>query len=310
MDLRVIDSHTEGEPTRLVIEGVPEIPGDVHQRLETLSSDHDWIRTTLCLDPRGSQIAIGAITFPPSEPDCLADTVFFNNTGYLGMCGHGTIGILASLLWLGRVEPGVHRINTVAGVVTTKINDNHSVSFENVASYRLVKDQVVVVPGFGRVVGDIAYGGNWFFLVSEPMVPLGMVEIPMLMHFTTAIMDALWEQGITGENGARIDHIEVFGPSSRSDSDSKNFVLCPGKEYDRSPCGTGTSAKLACLHADGKLAKGQVWRQESIIGSLFTGFVTEREGKVYPSITGSAFVTADSRVLTAPDDPYRHGIVL
>lgn len=309
MSLRVIDSHTGGEPTRTICEGLPTLGGSVSDRLEALRESHDWIRTSLCLEPRGSEIAIGAAIFPPSDPDCLADVVFFNNVGYLGMCGHGTIGVLASLVWLGQIEPGFHKLNTVAGVVTAHVHDRHRVSFENVRSYRLVKDRSLEVSGFGQVSGDIAYGGNWFFLVREPQLPVDVTQIDELMRFTTSLVDALWDQGVTGENGARIDHVEVFGPSLKG-ADSKNFVLCPGKQYDRSPCGTGTSAKLACLYSDGRLKEGHFWRQESIIGSEFDGSVAVREGQIFPTISGTAYVVADSRIVTEKEDPFGHGIVL
>jgi 4-hydroxyproline epimerase len=310
MDLRVVDSHTGGEPTRLVVKGVPELGGDVHQRLAALRDEHDWIRTTLCLEPRGSGVAVGAAMFPPSREGCTVDLVFFNNEGYLGMCGHGTIGVLVSLAWMGDSEPGEVVFNTVAGPVRAELLDRNTARFVNAPAWRSQKGARVNVLGNGDLVGDVAYGGNWFFLASGHGMQVTASEIPALTEFTAKVMDALWDQGVTGDNGARIDHVELFGPPERPDADSKNFVLCPGKQYDRSPCGTGTCAKLACLYGDGALAEGEVWRQESIIGSLFECSFSLENGAMLPSVTGSAWVTGETVVLREPSDPYRNGIVV
>lgn len=290
------------------MEGLPSIGGSVHDRLAALSSDHDWIRRCLCLEPRGSEVAIGAALFPPSVPGCLGDVVFFNNVGYLGMCGHGTIGVLASLVWAGRIGPGEHRLNTVAGPVKATVADTNTVSFQNIASWRSSKGASVTCHG-RQYTGDVAYGGNWFFLCSDHGEDLTLANIDRLMSLSSAMMDALAEQGVTGDDGAQIDHVEFFGPPTRPDADSKNFVLCPGKQYDRSPCGTGTSAKLACLFEDGSLAEGQEWRQESLIGSLFAGKVSVVDGQIYPTIEGQAYVTGDTTVVVDPRDPFRYGIV-
>ena len=308
MGLRLIDSHTGGEPTRLVYQGLPDLAGSVHDRLVALRDGHDWVRTSICLEPRGSEVAIGAALYPPSEPDCLADIVFFNNVGYLGMCGHGTIGVLVSLVHLGRIGPGHYRLNTVAGQVTAEVHDETTVSFQNVPARRRLKGAQVVVDG-RTYSGDVAYGGNWFFLGDDHGEVLDLNQAPALTSLTTAMMAALSEQGVTGDDGALIDHVELFGPPTSDRADSKNFVLCPGGQYDRSPCGTGTSAKLACLFADGKLSEGQVWRQESLIGSVFAGWVDIVDGKLVPTVQGRAFVMAEAKVVFRPDDPYRHGIV-
>lgn len=309
MNLRVIDSHTGGEPTRLVVEGLPDIPGSVADRLAALRDEFDWVRTSLCLEPRGTEVAIGAAVFPPSREGCIVDVVFFNNTSYLGMCGHGTIGVMASLTWLGKSSRGQHRINTVAGEVSTEIFDANTVSFENVPAFRSAKGVGIDMPGFGPVTGDIAYGGNWFYLVKDGGPSVRRDNIPLLMDFTSAVMDTLESSGITGNGGARIDHVEVFGPSTVAGVDSKNFVLCPGKQYDRSPCGTGTCAKLACLVEDGLLKPGQTWRQESIIGSVFEGSVRIVDGHILPTIKGQAYVNGDLQVVFDPQDPFQHGLV-
>src|SRR5262249_43948032 len=153
------------------------------------------------------------------------------------------------------------------------------------------RDVAVDVPDLGRVTGDVAWGGNWFFLTELRAPALELANVAALTDATSGIRDALRAAGVTGRDGAPIDHVELFGPPLRKDADSRNFVLCPGLAYDRSPCGTGTSAKLAVLAARGKLAPGQRWRQESITGSRFEGWLEERGGALVPRIRGRAYVT-------------------
>jgi len=251
---------------------------------------------------------VGALLCDPVDSACAAGVIFFNNVGYLGMCGHGTIGLVSTLSFMKRIHPGEHRIETPVGTVTAVLHPNGEVTVNNVASYRLTANVEVEVPHYGTVHGDVAWGGNWFFLVRDHGMELSLNHIENLTDFTWAIRQALQRQGITGAGNQEIDHIELFGPSRLPSVDSKNFVLCPGKAYDRSPCGTGTSAKLACLYADGKIREGQVWKQESIVGSVFEGRVTVREGKVYPSIKGTAFVNADAELVLDPADPFCMGI--
>ena len=251
---------------------------------------------------------VGALLCKPVDPACAAGVIFFNNVGYLGMCGHGTIGLVATLAYMKRITPGEHTIETPVGVVSAVLHENGKVTVNNVASYRSAADVAVKVPGYGEVRGDVAWGGNWFFLVRKHDMSLTLKDVDELTTFTWAIRTALRESGITGEQGKEIDHVELFAPSQIPGVDSKNFVLCPGKAYDRSPCGTGTSAKLACLYADGKIKEGQVWKQESIVGSIFEGTVRVKEGKVYPSITGSAFVNAEAELILNPQDPLCMGI--
>jgi 4-hydroxyproline epimerase len=251
---------------------------------------------------------VGALLCDPVDPACAAGVIFFNNVGYLGMCGHGTIGLLATLSFMNRIQPGEHRIETPVGTVTAVLHSNGEVTVNNVASYRLAANVEVDMQLYGKVHGDVAWGGNWFFLVRDHKLDLSLPNLERLTDFTWAVRQALREQGITGAGNQEIDHIELFGPSDSPSIDSKNFVLCPGKAYDRSPCGTGTSAKLACLYADGKIREGQLWKQESIVGSVFEGSVTLREGKVYPSIKGAAFVNADAELVLNPQDPFCMGI--
>jgi 4-hydroxyproline epimerase len=307
--IRVIDSHTGGEPTRLVVSGGPDLgSGPMSERLERLRLRHDEFRSAVVNEPRGSDVVVGALLCEPVDHSCSAGVIFFNNVGYLGMCGHGTIGLIASLGYLGRVRRGDHRIETPVGVVSAILHEDGQVTVNNVPSYRSTADVTVTVPGYGAVRGDVAWGGNWFFLVHDHHLELALSNIDELTKFTWSIRLALRASGITGDEGEEIDHIELYGPSEKPGVQSKNFVLCPGKAYDRSPCGTGTSAKLACLYADGKLREGQIWKQESIVGSIFEGRVTVRDGKVYPSIKGSAFVNSEAELILDPRDPLCMGI--
>jgi len=305
----VIDSHTGGEPTRLVISGGPDLgTGPLADRLNRFREHHDDFRSAVVNEPRGSDVIVGGLLCQPVDSACVAGVIFFNNVGYLGMCGHGTIGVMATLSFMNKVQPGEHLIETPVGTVSAVLHPGGEVTVNNVPSYRLAADVEVEVLSHGKIRGDVAWGGNWFFLVRHHGLELSMCNIESLTAFTWAIRKALHQQGITGAGGQEIDHVELFGPSTLPSVDSKNFVLCPGKAYDRSPCGTGTSAKLACLYADGKLSEGQVWRQESIVGSIFEGSIKVRDGKVYPSVKGSAFVNAESELLLDPRDPFCMGI--
>ena len=307
--VRVIDSHTAGEPTRVVIHGGPHLgTGSLAERVERFRQQYDHFRSAIVNEPRGSEALVGALLCEPTDPSCTVGVIFFNNIGYLSMCGHGTIGVVATLAHLNRIRPGTYRIETPAGVVEARLNEAGTVTIRNVPSYRLAARVPVVVPGYGTVIGDIAWGGNWFFLVEEHGLELSLENLEVLMDFSWRIRQALAREGIRGTNGEEIDHIELLGPSLRKGIDSRNFVLCPGKSYDRSPCGTGTSARMACLYADGRLREGQVYRQESIIGSVFEGTISVIEGMIYPSITGSAFITAEAELVLDERDPLCWGI--
>lgn len=307
--LRVIDSHTAGEPTRLVISGGPDLGnGSVASKLAIFRKKYDSIRSAVVNEPRGSDAIVGAILCEPQDPKSAAGVIFFNNVGYLGMCGHGTIGLMVTLAHMNKLSPGLHQIETPVGKVTARLDGNGKATVQNVPSYRHAAKVKVDIPGHGQLTGDIAWGGNWFFLVGDHGMDVSFDNIDRLTEFTWAIRQQLKKQNITGRDGQEIDHIELFGPPQVSEADSKNFVLCPGKSYDRSPCGTGTSAKMACLYADGKLRAGEVWRQESIVGSIFEGSITESGGELHPTITGSAFVNADSELILDPQDPFCFGI--
>jgi 4-hydroxyproline epimerase len=308
--IEVIDSHTGGEPTRVVLAGFPDLGrGSMAERRALLAAEHDKWRAATVLEPRGSDVVVGALLCEPQDTTAAAGVVFFNNTGYLGMCGHGTIGLVATLAHLGRIQPGAHRIETPVGTVTATLHADGSVSVRNVPAYRLHKQVAVDLPGHGRVLGDVAWGGNWFFLVAEHGQRVDGGNLAALTAYTAALRQALAAQGITGTDGAEIDHIELFADDT--DADSRNFVLCPGNAYDRSPCGTGTSAKVACLAADGKLAPGQLWQQASVIGSRFeASYEAGAHGQVIPTIRGRAHLSAEAVLLIEDDDPFGWGIRL
>jgi 4-hydroxyproline epimerase len=310
--VRVIDSHTGGEPTRVVVEGAPDLgPGSMGERLARFREDHDRFRSAVVNEPRGSDVVVGAILCEPVNPRAAAGVIFFNNVGYLGMCGHGTIGLIATLSHMGRIAAGRHRIETPVGDIEATLHDDGRVTVDNIPSYRTRKRVPLEVEGLGLIHGDVAWGGNWFFLVEDHHQRIALDNVEALTELTWRVRQALPERGVAGDAGAEIDHIEFFGPPEHPGAHSRNFVLCPGKAYDRSPCGTGTSAKLACLAADGKLREGDVWRQESIVGSLFEGSYRidpDHPGRILPSITGTAFVNAEAALLLDPRDPFCDGI--
>ncbi|MEZ5384264.1 MAG: proline racemase family protein [Prosthecobacter sp.] len=281
----IIDSHTGGEPTRVVLGGVTA------EELEA------YRRAIIC-EPRGHEVIVGALLVEPKDASCAAGVIFFNNVGLLGMCGHGMIGVIATLKHLRRIAAGEHRIETPVGIITAKLHDDDRVSIRNVPSYRKAKAVKA-----GNVTGDVAYGGNWFFLVADHGLELTLKNVPQLTQASLAMREAVRAAGYP-----EVDHVELFAPPYDAANHSRNFVLCPGGEYDRSPCGTGTSAKLACLAADGKLAQGEVWRQESILGSVFEGHYDVGENGIIPTITGQAFITAESTLICDPADPFRNGI--
>lgn len=305
---RVVDSHTEGEPTRVLIDGIPHHAGlDFADALKVAREQYEQLLSWTVREPRGSDVVVGAVLTPPVSADAACGAIFYNNVGLLGMCGHGTIGLVRTLQFMGRITAGVHRIDTPVGPVTATLCADGSVAVQNVPSYRVAKGIEVDVPGLGRVSGDIAYGGNWFYLMALPQ-PFGYSDVGRLLAHSTFVRRAV--NALTDPPEAKqVDHVEIFGPPSRPENDSRNFVLCPGLAYDRSPCGTGLSAKLACLAADGKLQSGEVWRQESIVGTQFTGrFEHSEDGKILPTISGRAWITAESELVFESSDPFPKGI--
>ena len=303
----IIDSHTAGEPTRVIVSGGPALGGgSIAERLVTFRTRFDHFRSAVVNEPRGSEVLVGALLCQPVDPTCAAGVIFFNNVGYLGMCGHGTIGIVATLHYQGRLQPGTHRIETPVGVVTATLHADGQVSVVNIPAFRVAADVVVTVPGNGDFKGDVAWGGNWFYLVSNHGLDLSLANVRQLTEVTSKIRLAINSQGFPD-----VDHVELFGPPQTAGADSRNFVLCPGNAYDRSPCGTGTSAKLACLAADQKLQPGESWIQESILGTRFEGqfqWEDRLNQRIIPTITGAAFVNAESRLIVDDRDPFLWGI--
>jgi 4-hydroxyproline epimerase len=304
-----IDSHTAGEPTRVIVSGGPDLgAGDLAARRERFRRDHDHFRSAVVNEPRGSDVLVGALLCAPADPRCVAGVIFFNNVGVIGMCGHGAIGVAVTLAHLGRIGAGTHLLETPVGIVSFDYRGGSAVTIENVPSYRLAAEVAVPVDGIGVVSGDVAWGGNWFFLIGEHNQDLALANVDRLTEYTWKVRQALARRGITGAGGAEIDHIELFGPPHDPGADSRNFVLCPGKAYDRSPCGTGTCAKLACLYADGALTEGETWRQEGILGTVFEGSLRRDGDRLIPRIAGSAFITAETTLLFDPADPFRQGV--
>lgn len=319
-NFKIIDSHTGGEPTRMVYEGFPELIGDtIQDKLHHFKQNFDHLRQSIILEPRGNDVLVGALLFPATHPKATASVIFFNNAGYLGMCGHGTIGVIVSLAYQQKITAGTHWLETPVGLVQAVLHEDGSCSVQNVPSYRYKKQVAVTVPELGLIHGDIAWGGNWFFLVSDHGQDIQADNVKQLTQVTMQIKQALVTANITGENGCEIDHIELFADSKDDNINSKNFVLCPGAAYDRSPCGTGTSAKLACLAADNKLATGQLWRQQGVVGSVFTGSYqlansahhTDNhysEPTIIPTICGHAYVCSETALIVQEDDPFKWGI--
>jgi 4-hydroxyproline epimerase len=305
--IRVIDSHTGGEPTRLVMEGGPDLgEGPLSERVQHFREQFDRYRAAIVNEPRGSDVLVGALLCKPHRADCQVGVIFFNNVGYLGMCGHGTIGLIASLAHAGKIGVGAMKIDTPVGAVEARLLEDGQVEVANVPSYRKARLVAIDVPGVGKISGDIAYGGNWFFLAEGTGYPVAPDNLEPLTQLAWAVRQAVNAQG-----HPEVDHVELFGSGSTADAGSRNFVLCPGKAYDRSPCGTGTSAKIACLAADGKLAEGEPWIQESVIGSRFVAryrWIDRDKGTVAPSITGSAYVTGEAALHLNPRDPFCWGI--
>ncbi len=309
--IEIVDSHTEGEATRVVLSGAPDLGGgSAAERLAVFEAQHDAFRATVVNEPRGNDAVVGALLLEPASAAAQTQVLFFNNVGYLGMCVHGTIGVAETLAFLGRIDVGEYVFETPVGDITVRRSADGLVSVTNVLSYRYASDIAVETERHGVVRGDVAWGGNWFFLTEDFPLEVCAARIESLTEFAWDVRQSLARHAITGASGEEIDHVEVFGPPRRDDADSKNFVLCPGKAYDRSPCGTGTSAKLACLAASGKLAEGDAWRQESTIGSRFEGRYVCADGGIVPTISGRAWVTATATLLVDESDPFAHGIRL
>ncbi len=309
--IRVIDSHTGGEPTRIVLSGVPDLGGgSVLEQMQVFGERFDNFRSAIVNEPRGWDAMVGALLVPSDHPECEHGIIFFNNVGTLWMCGHGTIGLGVTLRYLGQADLGIQKVESPVGVIEFELLDDHTVQLINVPSYRYRKDVEIDVPGYGPATGDIAWGGNWFFLMKEHGQQLELENVRQLTAYCTSVSETLARHNLVGEDGKAIDHIELFAETDNPEADSKNFVLCPGLQYDRSPCGTGTSAKVACLLADGVIGPGEIWRQESIVGSIFEASAVWNDDKsrCIPTVRGTAFVTADAQLILQGEDDLRFGI--
>jgi 4-hydroxyproline epimerase len=310
-----VDSHTEGEPTRVVVGGAPAFAGrTVAEQAADFAANHDWFRSATVNEPRGNDVLVGAVLVPSADPAAAAGVIFYNNVGLLGMCGHGTIGVVRTLAHLGRVRPGVVRLETPVGTVEATLHasapgEAPAVDVANVRSYVHRQGVVLALPGGRTVHGDIAWGGNGFFLCEDHGERVELGNLAELTRLSWEIRAALEEEELASIDGRPVDHVELFAHARDGANDSRSFVLCPGGAYDRSPCGTGTSAKLACLAARGELAPGAVWRQESVIGSVFEAwYAPAPEGGVLPTVRGRAWITGEGTLVVEPSDPYRHGI--
>lgn len=310
MQIEVIDSHTGGEPTRVVVGGWEKPEGNTVAKMrEYLDANQGHLRSGVTREPRGSDVQVGALLVPPTDPACCTGVIFFTTVGTLGMCGHGTIGVVETLRHLGKIEPGLHKIETPVGVIQIRLEADGTVWVTNVPSFSQ-GEACIETDGYGTICGDVVWGGNWFFLVGQnAFVPEVTFENRRdLTRFAMDVKDALLASGVTGANGAEIDHVEIFGPPTVPGAHCKNFVLCPGLDYDRSPCGTGTSAKMASLYSKGELDEGMLWVQESITGSTFTGYVSTEGEKIIPHISGRAHITAKSTLIFDENDPFCWGI--
>jgi 4-hydroxyproline epimerase len=309
LQIHVIDTHTGGEPTRVVLRGGPDLGrGPLTEQRNRFRTEFDRYRSAIVNEPRGSDVMVGAMLTTPTNPRCAAGVIFFNNVGYLGMCGHGTMGVAVALAHAGLIAAGTHLIETPVGEIEFHLDGRNRVTLENVPSYRHSTDVVIDVAGSSEIHGDVAWGGNWFYLTEHLPCPIDLAHVGQLTNYAQAIRQSLAKSGITGADGAEIDHVEIFGPPSSPQYQGRSFVLCPGGAYDRSPCGTGTSAKLACLAAEGKLSPGELWRQESVIGSVFEARYRTEGDRIVPSISGAAYVNGEATLLFDHEDPFCWGI--
>lgn len=309
--MHVIDSHTEGEPTRVILDGGPDLgKGSLAKRAKQLATHYTDFCRSVVSEPYGQEAMVGALLVEPVDPECVTGVIYFDAFSVIGMCGHGTIGLAATLAHMGKIGSGKHKIETAVGVVEVKLSDANTVSVTNVESYRTLKDVIVEVEGLGTVKGDVAWGGNWFFLVNESPVPVVPSNIRPLTDAAISIRETIKKSLIlTGENNCVIDHVILYGPALTARGHSRNFVLCPDNSFDRSPCGTGCSARLACLASDGLLAPGDEIIQESTIGSSYRlSYQPAQNSRVIPTITGCAFVTKEANLIFNSQDPFKTGI--
>ncbi|TLP46886.1 hydroxyproline-2-epimerase [Cohaesibacter sp. CAU 1516] len=310
--MHVIDSHTGGEPTRVILDGGPDLgSGSLSDRAQRLATDHQALYRAIMMEPRGQPAMVGALLVEPTDESCVTGVIYFDAGAVLGMCGHGTIGLAVTLAHLGRIDIGTHRIETPAGIVEVTLTDRNTVTVRNIESRRVAKDVSITLDDLGTITGDIAYGGNWFYIIDPSPVAVEPSNLRALTDTAISIRTAINERQQADQTGIEVDHVIFQGPSPKPDIQSRNFVLCPDDTYDRSPCGTGSSARLACLAADGLLAPGEEIQQESIIGSHYQlSYQPGQAGGIIPQITGQAYIMAETKLIFDPSDPFRDGIIL
>lgn len=331
--VHVVDSHTAGEPTRVVTGGLPNVPGATMADKRAFLRQHcDALRSGLVCEPRGHDAIVAAYLLPPCDPTAHAGVVFANDVGYLGMCGHGAIGVATTLLAMGMVAPASAdgdteiRLDTPVGTVVAQVavRDGRpgAVRLRNVPSFLHARDVEVPVEGIGRVTVDVAWGGNWFAILPEDELGVAVEpeRLPALLERTMAVREALIRHDVFGFDPAtgapqEIDHVEVYRVLRHPDARvaTRTMTLCPGRAYDRSPCGTGTSAKIATLHARGEIAPGDVFVNQSVIGTEFRARIlaVDRDGDrtlVTPEIEGQAWITGLQQLVFDPTDPLKSGL--
>jgi 4-hydroxyproline epimerase len=301
--VKILDSHAGGAPTRLMLSGGPELgAGPLAERAKVFQEKHDRFRRATVGEPRGSDAVMGALLVEPHDKGCQAGLIFFSNAGYPSLSAHGIIGSVVSLAHLGRIKPGPVKLDTPAGPVSAVLGAGGEVSFENVPAYRREKDLPLYLPGVGDVNVDLAYGGAWFCLIEQHDQRLALDNLPQLTDYCARIRQAVSDSGFP-----EIDHVALFGPGTQAGANSRDFVLGPGKTYERSPSGAATSARLACLAADGKLAAGAEWVQEGILGSVLRAKYRKQGDKIIPTITGHGYIMGEGTLLLDPADPFAWG---
>lgn len=325
-----IDTHTAGEPTRTIVGGIPYVPGKtMEEKMMHMKENNDWIRKALMYEPRGNNVMSGVVLTEPCNEEADIGVFFIEVGGYLPMCGHDTIGVSTALIESGIIEPVEPVTNitldTPAGLVkvSVKVEDNvaRDVTFANVPAFLFACNKEVEVKELGKIQVDIAYGGNFYIIVDENII--GEELIPEraneIINKSLLIKEAVNDQvEISHPEKSFINeatHVLVAGEPLTESGDTKNVVVIPPGSIDRSPCGTGTSSRLAALHARGKIKEGEELEFESIINTSFTGRVigTTKVGDfdaVIPEITGRAYVMGLNTWVIDPEDPIQDGFLL
>ena len=327
--ITAVDSHTEGEPTRVVTGGVPFVPGKtMPEKKQWLAENRDDLRKSLMWEPRGHKDMLGALITPPVSKDADFGVIFMDGDGYLDMCGHGSVGVVTVVLETGMVpmkDSGEQTVvmDTPAGLITARAIMEHgkakSVSFQNVPSF-YYSSLTVKVPGLGEIPVDISYGGNYFALVNVNRLnmPLEVENIKDLTEIGLTIRDLVNQQAEiihpgTGAKGS-VDLTEIYDESS-APAVTKNIVIFGAGQVDRSPCGTGTCAKMAVLNKKNKLSPNEIYRHKSIIGTEFQGKILEETTvgdykAIIPEITARAYITGIQQFVMDADDPFKYGFQL